>query len=121
MSTKHKAQIRYSLSFKQEIVRLYEKEGITINELMKRYGISGGETISKWIRKFGSPDQLRIIRVETPKDKSLLNELKKQNQELKNALSHQTVKNIVYESLLESIAQEQGITVEQLKKNIAKK
>ena len=121
MSTKHNAQIRYSLSYKKEIVRLYEKEGITIKELKHRYGITGGQTIQNWIRKFGSPDQLKIIRVETPKDKQKLQELKKQNQELKNALSHQTVKNIVYENLLECIAEEQGISVEQLKKNIAKK
>lgn len=121
MSTQHKPVIRYSLSFKQEIVRIYEKEGLSILELQTRFGITGGQTISNWIRKFGSSDQLKIIRVETPKDKNKLQELKKQNQELKNALSHQTVKNIVYESLLEAIAEEQGITVEQLKKNTAKK
>ena len=121
MSTKHRLQIRYSASFKREVVRLYEKEGKTLKELRATFGITGGSTIQGWIRKFGSPNQLKIIRVESSKDKNQHHELKKENKNLKDALSHQTVKNMVYESLLEAIAREQGISVEELKKNTGKK
>ena len=41
---------RYSLTFKQQVVREYEG-GATVPELMRKYGIGGKQTIRTWIKQ----------------------------------------------------------------------
>ena len=85
--SKHKL-IRYSISFKQKVVNEMEQEGLSLSEANRRYGITGGETINKWLKKFGKQHLLNtVIKVETQGEKDRLLELEKEVKKLKLALA----------------------------------
>jgi len=114
--------IRYSESFKLQIVKEYEKSHLTIKELSLKYGIRGGSTVGSWIKKYGSASlQNKMIRVESLKEKDQLKSLQAENQRLKEALAHQTVVSITHESMLEVLAKRQGLSLDELKKKLGKK
>ena len=76
--------IRYSESFKLQVIKEYSESNLTIKELHDKYGIRGGVTIQTWLRKYKREDLLnKIIRVEKPDEKSKLKALQKENQTLK--------------------------------------
>uniref|UniRef100_UPI0020304375 transposase n=1 Tax=Dyadobacter sp. MSC1_007 TaxID=2909264 RepID=UPI0020304375 len=55
--------VKYSLSFKREVVREIEQEGLSHLEASRRYGIKGSSTIKKWIVKFGKEHLInKVIR-----------------------------------------------------------
>ncbi|MCB0509800.1 MAG: transposase [Chitinophagales bacterium] len=119
---KRRKVIRYSESFKIQIVKEYEEDHIPVVELRKKYEIFGGATIQSWIRKYGRPSsQLKIIKVETPKERDRIKELEKENKLLKKALSKQTLEAIISESTVEAIADMLGMNVEELKKKYGDK
>lgn len=47
MTMHQKRILRYSISFKQKVVREIEKEGLSIGSAARRYGITGGSTVQK--------------------------------------------------------------------------
>ena len=88
MSSDHKSCIRYSISFKRKVVEEIAKDGLSIGEASRRYGIKGGQTVSKWLRKFGEEHlQTRIIRIETMEERDRLKQLEEENKKLKIALA----------------------------------
>lgn len=114
--------VRYSEAFKLEVIRCYEETGISKNELRKKYGIRGGETINMWMRKYGKEGLInKVIRMETADEKARIKELEEENRRLKNTLSQAYVRDVTNESLLEILAEQQGLTVEELKKKVGKK
>ena len=83
-----KPAIRYSISFKQMVVKELEEQGSTIGYLQRKYGITGSDTIGRWIRSFGHQHLLKtIIRVETMDEKNRLKQLEEENKRLKLALA----------------------------------
>lgn len=60
--------IRYSESFKLEVVREMETQGLKAHQVRRKYGIVGGGTVENWARKYGNGLMGKVIRVETPKD-----------------------------------------------------
>lgn len=114
--------IRYSESFKLQVVKEYENSYLSIEDLKRKYGVTGGQTICSWIKKYGKPSsQSKIIKVETPKEKDRLKTLEKENKLLKEALSYQTVKAIVSESTLGAVAELLGMSLEEVKKKFGGK
>lgn len=114
--------IRYSESFKMEVVRHYESSGLSIESIRKFYGIGGCETLQKWVRKYGCNTSLnRIIRVEKPEEKDRLKELEKENKKLKEALADTYLRKVTAESTLEVAAEMMGLTLEELKKKLGEK
>jgi transposase len=80
--------VRYSISFKQQVVREVEEEGVGIEQVRKRYGIKGTSTIQNWIRKFGREHLLnKVIRIESMEEKDRLKQLEQENKKLKMALA----------------------------------
>jgi transposase-like protein len=53
---------RYSLTFKRQVVREYEA-GASVPSLMRKYGITGNQTIRNWI-KIHSEKGSRIAMTE---------------------------------------------------------
>lgn len=52
------------------------------------YGITGGETVTRWIRKYGRNDLLpKSVRIETMEEKDQLKEARKRIKELEAALA----------------------------------
>ena len=79
--------IRYSVSFKQMIVREIE-QGSGIELVRKKYDIKGGSTIQQWISNFGKNHLLnKIVKIETMDERSKLKQLEADNKRLKIALA----------------------------------
>ena len=88
MTKERKAVVRYSLSFKQRIIREMEEEGLTKAEVSKKYGIKGTRTVHQWIRKFGKNNLLnKNIRIETMEEKDRIKQLQEEVKKLKLALA----------------------------------
>jgi transposase len=88
MTEKGKYSVRYSLSFKHQVVREIEENGMGIEAVRRKYGIKGGSTIQKWLRKFGKTHLLnQIIRVETMEEKDRIKYLEEEIKKLKLALA----------------------------------
>lgn len=94
---------RYSEAFKRQLVRDLERKRITRAEAIKKYGISGGSTITAWLRRYGSGKPVRSKRVSQQKStetaKMLL--LERQKRELEQAVARLTVEKVALESLVE--------------------
>jgi transposase-like protein len=104
MAKEQKVIIRYSISFKQKVVNEIEKEGLSRQEAMRRYGISGGETIKKWLIKFGKYHLLnKVVRIEMKGEKDRVKELEAEIKKLKIALADTTLAKVALESLIEVV------------------
>lgn len=100
MSRESKTVIRYSISFKQQVVQEVES-GLSIAEASRRYGINGGQTVQSWIRKFGRNHLLnKIVRVEMKGEKDHVKELEAELMRVKLALADATMKNDVLETII---------------------
>lgn len=79
---------RYSISFKQQVVRELEESGGSKEWIRKKYGIKGGSTLQDWIRKFGKNHLInQIIRIETMEEKDRIKQLEQEIKKLKMALA----------------------------------
>ncbi|WP_165305010.1 transposase, partial [Pedobacter sp. SYP-B3415] len=88
MTKSNRKVIRYSISFKQKVVKEIEQEGLSISAVKRRYDISGGATIQKWLREFGRAHLLNtVIRIEMKDEKDRTLELEKEIKKLKLALA----------------------------------
>ena len=88
MTMGRKQVIRYSVGFKQQIIRELEEEGFSHSELRRRYGIRGGDTIPRWLRKFGKNHLLnKKVRIETMEEKDRVKSLEAEIKKLKLALA----------------------------------
>ena len=101
MTRQQKVTIRYSISFKQKVVREIEEEGLGISEAARRYGIKGGLTVHNWIKQFGKNHLLnKIVRVEMKGEKDKTKELEAEIKKLKIALADATMEKHALETLI---------------------
>jgi transposase len=102
MSTGQRTIVKYSICFKQKVVKEIEEEGLSISEASRRYGIKGGETIQKWIKKFGKYHLLnKIIRIESMDEKDRIKQLEEENKKLKIALADSLMEKRCLEVVIE--------------------
>ena len=79
---------RYSISFKQQVVRELEEEGASKGSVRKKYGIKGGATINGWLHQFGKSHLInQVIRIETMEEKDRVKQLEAEIKKLKLALA----------------------------------
>lgn len=94
--------IRYSESFKQQVVLEIESGLFTVTEAMHRYCITGKMTIYKWLRRYGRDSKNgRIVRVETKNDQDLVKKLKDEIHLLREALAETQLDRLCSETHLE--------------------
>lgn len=91
------------------------ESGISISDLAKKYGITGGMTIKSWIKKYAK-DGFRheLIKIQTAEEANRVRELEKQVQELEQVLGRVTLEKLKLESIVEELEETYG---EELKKN----
>lgn len=78
---------RYSISFKQMVVREIES-GHGVTETRNKYGIKGCGTINNWLVSFGKQHLInKVVRIETMDEKDQVRELQRQLKETKVALA----------------------------------
>lgn len=116
MSENGKKVNRYSISFKQQVVREVES-GLGIEYVRRRYGIKGSSTIQYWVRKFGKNHLLnRVIRIETMEEKDRIKSLEKELKKLKLALADSLLAQRCLEEVIKEADREYKTD---LKKNFA--
>ena len=79
---------RYSEAFKLQVVReLEEGKHASCHAAAAVYGIGGLTTVKHWVQAYGKEHLLRkVIRVETPEERSELRKTKDRIKELERAL-----------------------------------
>ena len=93
--------LRYSIGFKRQVVNEVEA-GESMSLLQKRYGIKGGATIQRWLRKFGKDHLLnKVVRIETMEEKDRLKQLEEEVKKLKLALADSLLAQRSLETLIE--------------------
>ena len=107
-----KEVIRYSESFKRQIVREIE-QGTHPNcfSARKAYGIRGVDTVSRWVSEYGKTHLLkRVLRVETTEERNELKKLREEVRELKSALADAHLDLRLEKAFLEIACESAGIT-----------
>lgn len=104
MSRESKVITRYSMGFKLKVIKLIEEEGYSISRVAGIYGIKGGQTIQRWLKRYGKNHLLnKIVRVEMKGEKDRIKELESEIKKLKLALADSTMENKVMQRLIEEV------------------
>ena len=77
---------RYSEAFKMAVVLELESGEASIEAMRRKYGIKGGATVHKWLRKYGNGSRGKVIRVEKPEEIDQLKRLKERVRQLESVL-----------------------------------
>jgi len=70
-----------------EIVREVEVSGKSFEEIRRKYGIRGCDTVQTWVRRYGNGTRGKIIRVEKPEEINELKQLQQRTRRLESALA----------------------------------
>jgi transposase len=112
-----KQSIRYSESFKIEIVREVESSDQCFEEVRRKYGIRGCDTVQRWVRKYGNGSRGKVIRVERPEEINELQRLKDRVKRLETALADANLDLALERGYVKMACQRAGIKdVEAFKK-----
>ncbi len=99
---KSRTGIRYSLSFKQQVVRVIESGRFSVLEARREYGIGSNAAIYNWLRQYGSdPSYKEVVRVNMIDEKSRIQALQEENAALKEALAEISMQKIASDVHLE--------------------
>lgn len=112
--------VRYSMSFKQQVVSEIESGRFdNINQAQRHYDITGCGTVRRWLKQFGRNHLCpKVVRVEKPDEKNQIRELKKQVRQLKEALGQTQAEKIIEEEFLKIACEEIGQDVDVFKKKV---
>lgn len=114
--------IRYSESFKLEVLNEIDRGDLTIQGARSKYGIPGCATIQNWALKYGRFGVLpKRIRVEKPNEVDQIKALREQIKQLKSALADSVLDQKIAESTLEVICRQQGWDADEIKKKAGMK
>lgn len=110
--------IRYSEAFKRQVVEELESGKFrSICEVNRLYNIRGTDTVSRWIRKYGSAKlQPKIVRIETMKERDELKEARKRIRELEAALADAHIDHALSDAYVQIACERMGEEPEAFKK-----
>ena len=103
--------IRYSLSFKLEVVRAIETgKFASCQEARLFYGINGHGTVNRWIDKYGRAKlQRKVIHVETPDERTEIARLKAEIAELKRSNLENRTRMLIQDAYFDIVCEQAGI------------
>lgn len=112
--------MRYSISFKRQVVADLESGRFeSIESARRHYGIGGRETIQTWLRKYGKNHLLpKVVIVQKPNERDQIRQLKQQVAELQQALGQTQVENVLNNEFLKIACDELACDVETFKKKV---
>ena len=99
--------IRYSEAFKMALVRELEEQDLPFEQVRRKYGILGCNTVQKWVRRYGNGTRGKRIRVEKPEEINELKRLKERVRRLESALADANI-DLVLERAYTKIACERA-------------
>jgi transposase len=101
---------KFSEAFKKEVVREFERGGVSKDQLMEKYGLKGKSQVLKWCRKYGSFAYCTPAQNGRP----MKDPQKQRIKELERKLKAAEEKLMVYDKLIE-------VTNRELNTDIVKK
>jgi len=102
---------RYSVAFKQSVVREYEA-GASLTGLGRKYGIKGATTIKGWVGRYGRyGTRHKLMVIQKPEEQKRIQELEERISELEKALAQVTLDKLMLSATLEVAEREYGIEV----------
>jgi len=102
MTKRGKKIIQYSTCFKLQVVEEIEKNGLSVEDCRRKYGIGGGQTIQEWLKKLGKHHLLnKVVRVETRDELDELKRLRAENKALKEAYAELALNHKCPEKVIE--------------------
>jgi len=102
---------RYSEAFRIQVVREYEQDGISLNKLRQRYGMTT-TTLQKWIKKYSTQGlRYELMTIQTPEERNRLKELEAENARLKALVADLSLEKAILESTVAVIERDYGIDV----------
>ncbi|MCB9278119.1 MAG: transposase [Lewinellaceae bacterium] len=114
---KQRKTIRYSESFKMEVIRRMETEGLSATGVAKKYEIKGTNTVKKWLVRYGKNHLLsKQVLVMDIKEQDVVKRLKQENEELRKLVVNLQLESLANESYLEIACEQLGVDKESLKK-----
>ena len=111
--------IRYSKSFKMELVREVERGKLCPSAAQRKYKIGSLSTVMRWVRQYGSGKYGKIIRVEKPDEVTEASRLRRELRRVKEALADAHVDLALEKAYLEVACEELNQPVEAFKKKRA--
>lgn len=107
---------RYSIAFKQQVVREYEA-GASAKRLRAKYGIGGMQTINQWLHQYGREgSRYKLMVIQSPDEQNRVKQLEEQVRLLESALAQSQLTVLMLESVV-AVADEHFAT--DLKKTFA--
>lgn len=111
--------IRYSQAFKLQVVREVEEKGLSFSAAARKYGTSVATT-QRWTVRYGNGTRGKVVRVETPKERDQMEELKRRLRQLESALADAHVDLALERAYTRMACQRAGIQdVDDFKKKAA--
>jgi transposase-like protein len=102
---------RYSLTFKKQVVQEYEA-GASVPSLMRKYGITGKQTIRNWIKKHSEKGSRTAMKeITDPRTQAELEALKEKVDTLEQLVSQLSLDKFMLESCLKVAERELGYEV----------
>ena len=108
--------IRYSQSFKLQLVREVEEGKQSAHAIGHKYGIGTTGTVMRWVRQYGSGKYGKVIRVEKPEEINEKSRLRKELRRLKEAVADLHLELAMEKSFLEIACEELNQSVDAFKK-----
>ena len=111
--------IRYSKSFKLQMVRELEQGELSPAGIGRKYGIGSAGTVMRWSRQYGSGKYGKVIRVEKAGEVDEASRLRKELRRVKEALADAHVELALEKAFLAVACGELDQPVEAFKKKRA--
>ena len=108
--------IRYSQSFKLQLVKEVESGANAAWAVRRKYQIKGAGTVLRWVRQYGSGKYGKVIRVEKADEVNEASRLRQELRRVKEALADAHVALALEKAFLEVACQELDQSVEGFKK-----
>ncbi len=121
-SYKQKYSVRYSISFKEEVVSEVIEGKLPKRRIAAKYGISLN-TLYRWIKKYSNFEGVikPQITVQMPEEKEEIKMLKAKIQELEARLKELALDYLEERAEKEILMEDYGVSEEELKKKLAER
>lgn len=109
---------RYSEAFKRQVVSEYEA-GASCQKLSQKYGITGKNTVTGWVRRYATQGlRQELVVIQRPEERHELHSLKQRLRDLEQVVAQLSVEKIVLQASLDEAEARLGEPVK--KKGAAK-
>ena len=113
--------IRYSKSFKIQLVKEVEQGRLNVAAICRKYNIKGGGTLMEWVRRYGNGTHGKVIRIEQADEVSETLRIRRDLRCVKEALADTHVELAREKAYLVVACEELNQSVEAFKKKRAGK